>query len=139
MNPLTKNIITMSVSKGKIYSGAKAVENNFKKQLEKAGHKAAQSRGRDAELAAALQGPCPAPGLLSASREHQPAGGHRSRESPHHEPGATDPQEASVSLASSVPASRTARWPGQGAPFVRPLVPLGPGRRRGDGAPGRAP
>lgn len=119
------------------------MDNNFKKQLEKAGHKAAQSRGRDAELAAALQGPCPALGPLSTSREHRPASGHRPRESPHHEPGVTDPQEASkdegFSLALSVPASRTARRPGQDAPFVRPPAPLGLGRPRRGGAPRLAP
>lgn len=52
----------MSVSKGKSYSGTKAVDNNFKKQLDMAGHKAVQSRGQDAALATVLQGPCPAPG-----------------------------------------------------------------------------
>lgn len=64
----------MSISKGKIYSGVKVVDSNFKKQLEKAGTKAAQSRARDAALAAALQGPCSAPGPLSASRKHYPPG-----------------------------------------------------------------
>lgn len=114
-------------------------KSNWKRQAQKrlrAGPETQRSLPRS-RARAQRRARCPRPGSTT------PPAANRPRESPHRGPGATDPREApkdaGPSLASSAPASRTAQWPGQGAPFVRPPAPLGPGRPRGGGAPGRTP